>query len=543
MYWSSGCLRIGAWKSPAVDDAVLSLDEATKAEPSGNASNHRTATAEHREWCRPVSRIRYNRNITKLGSEEYRNYIVFEDRSAVDDAGGEGAVRPLSLRNVYAQFAQTGASIESLMPNYLALMPLISRPANVLARSIDTRYYFRLRLGDIVLLEDEFARDPATGTRGITARPAIVTRLNYSPGGLLPGSKDPAGIVGEVDLFFMDVDSDKAGARYVPSADVDDTYSSGGYSAGYNSTTNSLRCLAHRYTYSSDPVDASHFESAHKVLIIERDPVNPASPVYWEREATTAADGNDITLTTALSSPAWDATKKYRVLFQEWDTAATAQKTKTYQADDADGQIVDDGHPFLYAGTGAHFPYTANDESIGIEIVPPVAYAEGFARDAGYDFSLAMLANNLIDRKCTSISPMLYSAEVSNTDVTGTDYKLIECRPVYLSTEILSPAIYREISTSVMARSTDGTSTKIRVSIVRFRPASTSVTNVDRGTIYSSAEWTGVTSTTAAVMTATNIQANVKHTTLGRAYLLVEVGYKCATWGVVRFNEGPRVLG
>jgi hypothetical protein len=537
LYWFDGVLRMGAWKWPSAVSATYELDEENKAEPSDNATNQRSAASEHREWHKPITRIRYNRSIANLGSDEYSGKVAFVDSAAIDDAGGDGAVRMISLRNTYSEFAGTGASLESLLPGYLAMMPLISRPANAITRGLAFDYFFRLHVGEVVLFSDEFARDPVTGERGISGRPAIVTRLNFSPGGWQAGSDRATNILGEVDLYFTDQDTERASVAYVPSADIDDTASGSGFDAGYNSSVPSLRCYAHRYSESSEAVDASHIAAGDKVIIIERDPVNPDSPISWERTVLSVSS-NDIALTATLSAPAWDNTKKYRVLFGTWANATLTQQAKTYQADVDDALIDDEAQPFLYGGNGPDGTYTANT-STEIEIVPSMAYADGFGRDTGYDAALIRLADNFADYKSAIQAPMLWSTEVSNTTVTGSDYMLADCRPMFLTREYLTNAVFRYVSIAPWARSTDGTSTKIRVSLCTGRPTGTSLTNVTRTGLVASYEWTGITSTTAAIQTAQDFLARVKDSN-GQCFIVVELGYKCASWGLARFREGAR---
>ena len=54
--------------------------------------------------------------------------------------------------------------------------------------------------------------------------------------------------------------------------------------------------------------------TGYKLRIVEIDPANTAAPVEWERTVSTRS-GDIVTLTSGLSAPAWDATKKYRAWF------------------------------------------------------------------------------------------------------------------------------------------------------------------------------------------------------------------------------------
>lgn len=537
-YWQNGTLKMGSWRSPVAALASVTLAETNKAAPSGSEENHRAAAVESREWYAPISVIRYNRDISDPQGDAYQDTLKLVDRGAIDDAAGEGGIRSLSLRNTYRSVSGVGQSVDDLATNYLTLVPLISRPANLITRSVDFRYAFQIAVGDIVLLSDKFARDPQTGQREITSRPAMIVRVGFSPGGFLPGSDEPLLPVGEVDLFFADVDTERAGIAYVPSADIDDTADSGGFSSGYNSSTKTLRCYAHRFSESSESSDATHLLPGDKVRIMERDPLDPSDPDYWD-DTVASQSGDDVTLTTGLSSPAWDADKFYRVTYQPWDSVVSAQQSKTFQADDADGLILDDADPFLYAATGADATYTANS-STEIEIVPAAVYADGFGRDVGHDAALIRAADYYVDYKSALHQPMLFNTWAGNTTTGAGDYKLIGYWPLFMSFELGSNAIYRLLTVAPWARSTDGTSTKIRVSLCRLSLNDTTLVNVNRGAVFGSVEWTGITSTTGAIQTASAaINVNVKDL-FGGAYLVLECGLKCETLGLARFVVGKR---
>ena len=94
---------------------------------------------------------------------------------------------------------------------------------------------------------------------------------------------------------------------------------------------------------------------------------------------------------------------------------------------------------------------------------------------------------------------------------------------------------------AVWARSTDGTSTKIRVTAMREKPRTDTLTDFEfpSGPVYS-VEWTGITSTTAAITSPLEIPINIKDPNTGGCWLVIELGYKCASWGIARLMEGPR---
>lgn len=548
LYWRNGEISAGQWQTPTATLAVESLSDNNKGEPSGNKVNHKMPTLETTEWLRPVVKIRYNRSAAKPGSDEYASTTTIVDRTSVDDAGGAANTVTINLRNTYAEFAGPTQSVKSLLPNFISTMTLVSRAARKVTRSADSRYFLRLGLGDIVNLTDTFARDPETGLRGLTDRPAMVTRFRWSLGGLdTSGSTTPMG--GELDMLFSDQNPDRLGATYVPAAMVNDLYSLGSYSHGYDSAGPTLQLYVNRFTETSQGRDSDFFNPGDKVLIIERDPADPDAPVMWSRTiAAAGVSANAITLTSALSSPAWDATKQYYVISQAYSAATTTQHVHVYQADEGDGLIEDTTLAYLYGTAPGDATYTTNAAMASslpfsypnaIEMVPSTVRVDGAGRDVAWEAAIARIGNNLIDYKYAPSLSMLSNTVASNTTVTGTGYLLVHYFPVFLTEEALSNEIYRLMTVAPWAYSTDGTSTKIRVTLSRERPSFPTYENVAWSGTYAQYEWTGITSTSPATLSDGTLTVNVKGAA-GEAWIAIECGYKCATRGLAKCFVGVR---
>jgi hypothetical protein len=542
--WRNGTLRFRSWRIPSSAQATYTLDESNKAEPAGHKANQRSSTTETDSWRKEAVEIRYNRAVGSTGvDDEYLNTVTFIDGPAIDDAGGATKVHTISLSNTFSSFAATGAGVETLLPKYLAKMPLITRNGFLVERGINPLYFWRIGLGDTVLMDDLFVRDPATGTRGISGRPCLVVRHGFKLGGKLPGDPPDAKAApmgGRVTLFFTEQDTERTGATYVPCADVNETSSAYGSVNGYNDSTKTLVTYAHRYSESTEISDNARLVAGAKVLIIERDPVDPAAPLMWDRVVDSTVLTDRVVLTVALSSPAWDSTKRYRIVSQPYTAATTTQRTQVYAADDADGRILDIAQPYLYGSATPDPTYTANT-STEIELVPTVSYGDGSGRDAGHETALIRQLDNFLDYKSAIQCPMLSSTVVSNTTVTGADYLLVAYFPIFLGYDILGSGATRLVSVAPWAYSTDGTSTKLRISLCRDRPSGSSLTNMYLGAILSRAEWTGITSATPGALSAKSLVAQVKHPFTGQAYVVIELGYKCATRGLARFVEGARL--
>lgn len=548
LFWKDGGIECGSWKTPTTAQATYTLNDGNKAVSSSNNENHRTPTQESSEWLRQVVKIRYNRDATDPRGEAYKSLVQFANRDAIDEAGGASTVVTISLRNTYSEFAGTGQSIESLLDGHFVLAAMVSKVAKRAMRSIGSKAFFAIGLGDIALFTDTFARDPETGLRSLTARPTLITRMWYSLGGSLAGQDDSQPIGGGVDLFFTDTNPDKHGAAYVPSADINENWTFGTFTAGYSSSTSEIATLANRYSETTEGVDAESFPIGAKIRIIERDPADPTAPVYWDR-IVASQGGVYIGLTAALSSPAYDATKRYHVIFQDYDDVLTSQRVKTFQADRTDGLILDATQPYYYGSGGADSTFTTNAaiataygaNTTAVEMVPSLIRIDSAGRDVAHEAALIRLLDNLIDYKLTVQGPHLSNTVLSNTTVTGTGYLLVSYFPIYLTSEVLSNAVYRLLTVAPWAYSTDGTATKIRVTLSRERPSFPTTANVAWAGTFAQYEWTGITSTTPGTLADGTLTANVKNPSTGEAWIAIECGFKCATRRLAKLILGARV--
>lgn len=528
--WKNGLIEFSQWVPPIATAAVADLTEGTKAAPAGNIDNHLTSTALTDVFQRPIVTVAYNRSIFEQSkNSEYTSSITFEDMVAVDDAGGVGEAITIKARNTYSQYTNTGAGIRGIAPDFLANLPLFSRPASFMTRSIDPRYFWSLSVGDVVTLSDEFARDPATGRRGIGQRAAIITRHRFNPGGMQPGSREPMPPGGEVDLFFLEVSRSSV---YGPGAIVDDTATNAGYNAG----TKTLTCYAHKCSESGEAADATNFPAGYKVTIIERDPADPTSPIVWD-DTVVSQTGNTIVLTAGPPS-GWDNTKFYRVMFADYANALTAQQTGfSYQADDADGQVVDSASPYEYGAilpTGAWSDPSLSDE---VELPPDQIYGEGESRDVGHDRALAQLLNNLVDVKTNKFFPQLGDI-VSGT--VGGSMLITHAFPVFLDPIPFGFSNRRALKVAPFMASGDGGPVTVRVTLTDRPPWEGDSIDHTRPNAYSSYDFT-TSSTTWATATAQDLLIGNYKDANGVAWIWIECSFQGQTRGLAVCQEGETV--
>jgi len=539
--WKNGGIRFGSWRTPTVDAATVTLNTSNKCTPAGNEDDHRTSSREATEWQRPIARILFDRDITNLSiNEGYRSEVTLEDSTAVDDAGGAGAMVTVKVRNAFGTESGIGANIKALIANFLTTMPMFTRPGVRLTRTLLPSLVEQVALGDIVLVTDDHVRNPATGIRGIEDQPAVVVRRSDSAGGAqIDGSvSDP---IATVELFVAAPQArDEAG--YAPTADIDDTYDTGDYDAGYNSVTKTLRCYGYRYGDDGSIVaplftDAEYFPTGSGVRITERDPVDPADPQTWD-DIVASQSADDITMTTGLAG--WDNTKYYRISTDTYGNATSPQHLKSYQADDADGLIEGTAQAYIYSGQAAASVFAANmNSTIGIE-VPPDQYAiDGAGRDVGTEQALARLLDNFTDYKSAISLPSLSSTVMENTSHMA-GYRLLAMTPIHLTTEVLSSNVWRELALAPWFRSANGTPVTIRGTLCRTQPGGTTLNDVDRGAVLSEATWT-TSNTNWEAGNGSEVDCRRKETFTGQAWLLLEATYQGQSRGFAQAAESERL--
>lgn len=527
--WKQGGLQFGQWYTPTADLAIKTLDETNKAEPSGNKSPHNSVTTEDTTFTKNTIKVLYNRDFS--ADANYAATLILEDRTAVDDAGGEGATVEIQACNSYGQFQNTGTAIEALWPGFMASASMFTRPTSKVVRSADLTLFEDLSIGDTVLFSDKTARDPATGQRGVLLRPALITRhhVNYGRPGVPP--------VGEVELFFMPQDRI---ASYAPSALVDSSINTGGFSAGYSSAAKQLQTVSHDFSEASETLDAGQFQTNDDVRITEVDPFDPANPLTWTRTVA-GVSGNIITLNSTLTSPAWDATKTYQITYDHFGADQTSQKLKSFQSSSVTGQLESLGAPYQYGIQPSPSSFTANTGNEQAELYAQISYGDGKPRDTGYDRAIIRSHNALIDYRSAKQAPVLSNTVQENTTYnTGNGWQLAYLYPFFVGTERYAQHVLRYLRVAPFFRSDPGFggTVSLRVTISVYPTTSSSKNDV---AFYSPS--TSVTFTTSSTTWGTATEQDVPilfRPSDGIVWVHVEVGYHCQTRGLALCKEGKR---
>jgi hypothetical protein len=522
LMWRRGRLTLKSYATPT-STATLTLGADDRAAPLGDNDSMRAVTHESDRHMRNVVSIKHNGNPF---TGTYRDLTVLRD---VGSAGNFGpAPVTLTARNASSGAEIIGEDVQSLLARFAAQLTFVTRPQTLVRVPVPFTLFETLTPGETCLFSDNFARDPATGTRGITARPALIVESSYFGW----GGEDAA--VGEVVLAMF---PRLSLAPYCPAAQV----------ASYVAGTKTLTCEAHEQSEAADAADASHFTAGDKVRIIEIDPADPASPLTWD-DTVVSVTGNDIVLTAGLAG--YDAAKKYRIYSDDYGDAVTAQRTKSYQADDGDGLIADLRAPYGLAsfGAGQVQSFTASTPATELAARPPdAAYGDGVALDTGHARDVARNVNALVSYLTAPQCPeVVESMAHSGTAATRT---LVYAAPVFVGVGTTAQDWTRRLYVSPTIAKSGGASATVRVTLARRMPRSADPTDVSRDDVEFIAPYvqTTFTTTSATRENQTPVALSIDHLQLGEGplggwgWLMVEVSSTGLFYGFGLCYVGPMV--
>lgn len=534
--WSAGALRMRAWTTPVAGYATLALTESMKAVPREQADGdkQRGASTDPVESIYNVIKIEHSRD----PGGSYTGTLEIRDAPSMRDHGTRAIT--ISARN------SSPWDIVPLLAAWGAALPMHTRPRRIIRRTIDRRYFEQATAGTLVTLTDLGIRAPDTGLRydhttglgGLTGWPGIVVGHRFNWGGpMLGGGTRPA--FGEIDVMIFDRN---AQAPYSPCAQVDDTADAGGFASGYNSGTATLRCYPAEHSEAASADDASHFATDELIVIVEIDPPVAASPLMWSR-AVDVVSGNDITVTPALSSPAWDDTKKYRIISAAYATADPTQQTDAYQADYTDGLVENtrQAYALISSTVGQSTNPTASPSTELPARYATLAIGDGKPYDTGYDRDIARGLNNLVDYKTPSQQPTIH--ETADTFAGAGTYELVRQCPIRIGRGMLPSTKTILLWVAPMFKSTDGNTATVRVTISKLGGGDADRDDPAFFEPYVQVSFSR-TATTFAIVTADDI--DTRHTNRsesvlgGWAWMTVEINSKVSSHGLGHVRIGPR---
>lgn len=481
LVFREGKFEIVSWVSPASAIVTKVLNEDNKAEPIDTRISHRSASVLDSTWVRNFVKINYNRDIGKaVGSGEdvfLATPIVLEDATSIDDMGGVPSPVTLDLRNVYNDTDQIGQGVRALSAGLLSWLALWGRPLWKVKRSIAPTLFEGFGVSDCVALTDPFVRDPTTGRRGIVTRPGLVVEHHY----MIHSAPAPQKLrfSGECTVAFTSNDRTFA---YGPCAELDATANTGGFTAGYDGNR-TLQFKAHEHSEASEDVDVDHFELGDAVKIIAIDPDDPAVVDYWDRTLSNVdVATNQVTVDVALSSPAFDSNKRYRMVYDGYPNIVGDQAIKSFQAG-SNKTIAEVSPPDVYGAAGNDgVVATEYDHTRLPELPADVSYGPsvGASRDCGYDKELALLIDNMIDSTTRLHGAIL--SDTASTNSANVGWQILRVEEIPLGDLIYGNGMNRYIWLAPIWTTTGGStasSVYLRAWISGYPPSGDSSVNLD----------------------------------------------------------------
>ena len=526
LVWGQGRIQCKAWSTPLAGYATTTIGESSKAVPAGTRDKQRSSSIEDLSAIFNVVKFEYGAD----SGGELRDELTIVDLTSARDYGSRAIT--IAARNA-SQRGPSAESIGELIASFSGTMAMFSRPFFRIRRPMAVSHFEQLVPLTIVAYTDPHLRNPDTGLRGVTAWPAIVLGSSFDWGGVETGIDGQSRVVppsGEVTLMLR---PRIVAGKYSPACRIDDTASSGGYSAGYNSAVPGFK--VYTGTYSDGGTDSSYFAANDYIRIIEIDPSVAASPTTWTAQISGTPTSTEINLKAALAAPAWDAAKKYIIVPDTYSAVQASQQDKTFQADDADGLIENARNPFGLSvlGSSQDPTFTGNVATTLPSRPSTYAYGDGKPLDVAYEFQAAELANNMVSYKTAPICPEVYTDTRSHS---GTGSKLLtDVAIVGIGEGRLPAPLTRKYYVAPRMRSTDGSTATIRVSLCKLWPQGDSLEDAIIPEPYASVTFT-TTSTTFVIPTAQGI--DVRHLNLtpggpfgGVGFLCVEL-VKGGSWNV-----------
>lgn len=504
--WKNGSLRLATWSTPSTATVEHAFTEDNKATPSDATDNQRTVANETDDFLCNQLKLEYNRVL----AGGYRSTTVIRDQGSMYEHGSREPVT-ISLRNTFSGLTTNGGAIDHLTDQLAAQLRLFSQPLRLLRRTIALPYYEGLAPGDVCSVTDRFARDPATGARGLTNRAGLVVGVQVDWGGYELDSGGVRQPVAQVDVLIFPRDKISA---YCPAASF--------LGSAYTSGTKTIAAEAHAYSETTDPVDASWFAAGDAVIIVEADPDDPAAPQLWVDTVSSVSSSN-IVLSTGLAGVT--SSKRYRILSDAYPSAVTTQRVDAYQARAGDLLVASGVDAYEY---GLHQLDTSVTEVAGAaqpSLYARAAIGQGKALDVAYEWDAAHLANNVVHHRTKVVAPTLYRNVLGAT--VACVRRILAIEPIVLHPGELLGSMEKQLMLRPWLRSTSGTA-KLYATLCREPPSGDALlwTDADARTYQlrgagATVEWSS-SSSTWALGTVQGVDISTVDPATGIGYLVIE---------------------
>ena len=453
-------IQLSTISSPLLANAHHSLDESNKARPTAQRDSQRTPIRFTTEFLLNVIKIQYGRR--RDGSYKFTRTI--RNQPSIDEFGGARPVT-IKMRNLYEGNEGAGDIVASFAAQLIRqFMPLFGRAIPIAERSISHTMYHAVP-GDSASFTDNYARDPSTGKRGVTALGATVIRQSHSWG----DSDTPNR--GSIQVLLFEQGRN---APYASVARVDRSVDTGGFSGGYNDSTLTLRARDDEYSNGFDD-DAERFQPGFDVEIIQVDPDDPDSPLFWDR-VVVSASGSDVEISSSLTG--WDPSREYKIISQNYaDISADEQRVGAALASQATGLIAGERSARAYALPTQ--PRLRRDGSpllasvpldLGREKIPNRLLIDGSPLDPSLDSAISRDVEILVEHStapsCTSMRSLQDPIRTpTQIDPVPSGYALFSVIPMFIGPGPLieNPGLYRYITLKPILWGAGGFAARLRV--------------------------------------------------------------------------------
>lgn len=390
LIWDEQGIRFASPTKTTSASALWTLTASNKAGEPGQGDHLSVAHISRNDMITHL-KVHYNRDPTDV---YHSSFELINAQAATD----HGANNPLTIKARNQAFFEGANSdemkdlLERLSGDIIAFY---SKPRLIVTRSIGYDRFFAAPT-DAVALTDNFVRDPQTGTRGVTGHPGWVTAV----------TRDWRTMRGTITVVLHE-DANRL-VLMSPALRIDSGASGNGYNPTGSGGNPTIYVDTNEYTVSGD-ADANYFTDGDEITICERSPSTTGSPTKWNRTIDTIVDSNTITLTSGLSSPAWDNTLEYYVISQPFASASSTQATRTFIADDSDGFIQNSGRSKSWGNHGISTRATltaALTERHAYPVTDGTVTAEGAAYNPETVIALQESVNNLLNRRTAPHMPV-----------------------------------------------------------------------------------------------------------------------------------------
>ena len=321
--WDRGQLRVKSGYEWRTDQALVQLDDSNcLAWPGVDLS----AATVINQW---EFKVDYD-----YATDKYHAPVQLADIGSQQKYGTKEV--KVEHPGVRLKSGDTGQIVQSLRKAIQPVLELLRDPLQRVTVELSPTLLYQLHVGDVVTYVAT-ARHPdpfGSGAMTCTAT-ALVTSISWT---LDRGQRK-----GQAGLLVFGAFDAASKRPWAGSALVDRTASN----AGWDNTNKRLTLVALEFGEAGDYDDGARFASGDYVLILDRNPVDPASLTsseVWGPIAVASAYETDgaqlLTLAGGTTLTGWDTTHEYVVVPADYADAVAAQRlVNAYQAAVSDAKL------------------------------------------------------------------------------------------------------------------------------------------------------------------------------------------------------------